>query len=274
MINQDIIFWFSGTGNSLYVAKCLSAQLDNVPLINMSGGTPHGIFGGSATKIGFVFPAHYNTMPRDVKTFIEKLEVNPGTYIFAVVTIGGLGNGTLTALRTALTARNLQLDYGVCIHMPPNFVLMYNPADSSKSEKASDKADKRLHKIAKDISDHKKNKASFSEKRDHKFFARLEPILVARKFPFTIKNLYSPYMDFDKAFSASDKCTSCGLCEKLCPARNIKLENGKPKWQGNCEHCVACISWCPLRAIEYGNNTQARRRYHNLRIKASELMHT
>ena len=138
MLNQDVIFWFSGTGNSLYVAKNLSAQLDNVPLINMAGGTPNGKFGGSAKKIGFIFPAHYNTMPRDVKSFIEKLEVEPDTYIFAVVTIGGLGNGTLTALRTALIARDLQLDYGVCIHMPRNFVLMYNPVDSSKSEKASD----------------------------------------------------------------------------------------------------------------------------------------
>jgi flavodoxin len=123
MSNQNAIFWFSGTGNSLYIAKQLSAQLNGLPLISMAGGLPpDGVFGGNAAKIGFVFPAYYNNLPRDVRSFIEKLDVEPDTYIFAVITMDGFGNGTLVALRKAFSAKGLKLCYGVCIHMPPNFI--------------------------------------------------------------------------------------------------------------------------------------------------------
>jgi ferredoxin/flavodoxin len=275
MSNQSAIFWFSGTGNSLYIAKRLSAQLDGLPLISMAGGSPpDGVFDGNAAKIGFVFPAYYNNLPRDVRSFIEKLDVKPDTYIFAVITMGGFGNGTLAALRKALATKGLKLYYGACIHMPANFVLMYNPANPDKSEKASDNADKRLRRIAADISERNRNKVSFKENLAFKFFTKLEQGLIVKKYPFTAENLYNSYINVDAAFSVSEKCTGCGLCEKLCPARNIKLENGKPKWQGNCEHCVSCISWCPVRTIEYESNTQARRRYRNLRIKANELTHS
>jgi len=244
------IYWFSGTGNSLYAAKRLSAEMGGYPLIQITDTTPEGAVGGTGTKVGFVFPSYYGNLPRAVKAFVERLEIKPDTYIFAVVTMGAVGQGSVGAIDKALKAKGLKLNYGRGVLMPANYVISYNPADGDKKAKMLDKADERLRVFAREIA------------------ARLQSV---KTLPVTANNLFKDIEKLDAAFTVSGECTGCGLCEKICPVRNIKLENGKPEWQRHCEHCVACISWCPVRAIDYGGKTQSRRRYRNPRITTDEL---
>lgn len=87
-----------------------------------------------------------------------------------------------------------------------------------------------------------------------------------------IYKLMSPkFPTLDKNFTVNDKCTSCNICERVCPVHNIRMENGKPNWQGNCEHCLACIQWCPTEAIQYGTITTNRKRYHHPDVLVKEL---
>jgi len=250
MDNRSCIFWFSGTGNSLYAAKRLSAELGNPPLVQITNKAPSGAVGGNGARVGFVFPSYYCNLPRAVRMFAEKLEIKQGTYIFTVVTMGGVGQGSVGALASVLKAKGLHLNYGRGIHMPANYVINYNPADPEKGGKSLGKADECLRVIVSEIT---------------------AGVQAVKKFPLTAKNLYRNIEALDAAFAASDACTGCGLCERICPVRNIRLENGKPAWLHHCEHCVACISWCPAKAIDYGSKTQNRRRYRNPRIKADEL---
>ena len=251
MDNPSRIYWFSGTGNSLYAAKQLSADLGDPPLVQITNDIPTGAVGGEGIKIGFVFPSYYGSLPRAVRAFVEKLDIKPGTYIFGVVTMGAVGQGSVGVLDKVLKAKGLRLNYGKGVHMPANYAVMYNPADSNKSDKVLDKADKRLTRFAVEIT------------------SRLQSV---KKLPVTANNLYKNIEQLDAGFTVSGGCTGCGLCEKLCPVRNIKADSGKPKWLNHCERCMACISWCPAKAIDYENKTQTRRRYRNPRIKADELI--
>jgi ferredoxin len=277
---SSCIYWFSGTGNSLYAAKRLSAEMGGYPLVQITDDAPEGAVGGAAAtntaataggaaatntaatataasgagagaKIGFVFPSYYSNLPRAVHAFVEKLEITPGAYIFAIVTMGAVGQGSVYAMDKALKAKGLRLDYGRGILMPANYVISYNPADGDKKAKALDKADERLSLCAREIS----------------AMARS-----VKALPLTAKNLFNDIEKLDAAFAVNGDCTGCGLCERICPVRNIRLESGKPKWLHRCERCVACISWCPAKAINHGNNTQGRRRYCNPRIAAEDLV--
>jgi len=250
MNDNSCIYWFSGTGNSLYAAKCLSVELGNIPLVQMTGEAPSGLVGGKDAKIGFVFPSYYCNLPRAVHAFVEKLEVRPDTYIFAIATMGGPGQGSIAAMKKNLKSKGLELSYGRGIPMPANNVLIYNPAEQGKSKKMLDKAHKRLCVFASDI------KAGKQMIKSH---------------PFILRNHYKNIETLDAEFKASASCISCGLCERICPVKNIKMENGKPKWLHRCELCVACISWCPSKAIEYGEKTKPRRRYCNQHVTVDEL---
>ena len=65
-----------------------------------------------------------------------------------------------------------------------------------------------------------------------------------------------------EAFRATDACIGCGRCVELCPLNNVHLKNGKPVWGKNCTHCMACICYCPKEAIEYGEKSKGKPRYH------------
>ena len=76
----------------------------------------------------------------------------------------------------------------------------------------------------------------------------------------------------DENFFVDDNCTSCGICEKVCPVNNISLVEGKPQWQHRCQQCLACIQFCPEEAIQYGAKTAKRQRYHQPDIKLKDIM--
>ena len=265
---MSVIFWFSGTGNSLYAAKCAAAELGGIPLVPMATGGPilsasaegdvttgpacAGAAGGNGEKMGFVFPSYYGNLPRAVRAFVEKLEVKPGTYLFAIVTMGGVGQGSIAALQSALAKKSLRLDYGRGIHMPANYVIAYNPANPIKCEASLDKAAKRIQRACGEIA---------------------AGVRSVKSFKFAANNLYKNIPSLDAKFFVEESCTACGLCSQLCPVGNIQTTDGKPFWQHRCERCVACISGCPARAIQYGSRTKKRRRYQNPRIPVGELQH-
>ena len=245
------IYWFSGTGNSLYAAKRLADELGDTSLYSMALGVPSEAVGGAGEKIGFVFPSYYCNLPRIVRSFAEKLEIREGSYLFAIVTMGGLGQGSVALLEAILKQNNLHLDYGRGIHMPANYVLNYNPADHTKIEGTLDNVNKKIQHISSEIGDN---------------------LHSVKKIHFWANNLYKNTEELDLKFFAEDSCTSCGQCEKICPVSNIKIENSKPLWLHHCEHCVACISWCPAQAIQYGEKTKTRRRYLNPKITVNEML--
>ena len=72
---SSCVFWFSGTGNSLYAAKRLSSGLGDMPIVQITDEQPSEAVGGEGARIGFVFPSYYLNLPRAVRAFIEKLEI-------------------------------------------------------------------------------------------------------------------------------------------------------------------------------------------------------
>ena len=250
------IYWFSGTGNSLSAARLLAELMGDAALVSIAGSVPPAeAIGGEGHKIGFVFPSYYGDLPRLVRAFAEKLNILPGTDLFSVVTMGAFGQGSVKAMEALLAAKGLPLRYGAGVRMPANYILSYDPAlFGIKSARRLDaklkKADKKIRQMAEDIIGGKQ---------------------LAEGSNITAKTLYENIETLDSSFTANEKCTGCGLCEKICPVQNIVMIDGKPAWQHHCEHCVACISWCPAAAIEYGDKTEKRTRYRNPRVKPGDI---
>ena len=75
-----------------------------------------------------------------------------------------------------------------------------------------------------------------------------------------------------KRFMVNDNCTSCKICEKVCPVNNIKVEN-KPKFSNECETCLACIHHCPQNAIHMkSEKSKARFINQNVKLKKSNKL--
>ena len=231
-----MIFYFTGTGNSRYVAQKLAENLSDTEVYSMVDYESNHQIGGNDEKIGFVFPSYYGNLPRIVRNFVSGLSIHPDTYIYAIVTMGAFGLGSITMLEKALVEKNLELKYGRGILMPANYVAKYNPMFLRRTAKSG----KGIRKMADDI-----NGKRISVKRGR----------------ITAGNLYQNIEELDKGFFAEKRCSGCGLCERICPVRNIRLTDNRPEWLHHCEHCMACIHHCSEKAIQYGEKTKNRRRY-------------
>ncbi len=252
------IYYFSATGNSLEIARTIAKELGDCAIDSITALMPSEPVGGPSESIGFVFPVFYNGMPRLVKQFVEKLDILPETYCFALINSGGSRANTLGMLEDILQEKGVGLSYAEEVKMPGNYIVNYQAFTPDNVQKlleaAADKVDKAAKAIAIGQRQPVKRKAEFWSKITNDIY------------------LYKNIPEWDEKFVTTCKCTGCGLCTKVCPVDNIILDDQHPVWLHSCERCLACIQWCPSEAIEYGSKTIGRRRYRNPNIKVEDII--
>ena len=255
-MGKSIIFVFSGTGNSLKVAKDIGSELPDCEIVSMGNCMEYELKGGYET-VGFVYPTYYRGEPRKVREFIQRLNLqdNKTAYYFAVTTCGKYEGNALIHVKHLLKRKNITLNYGKMIDMFSNYVVAYDMRDTLEAE--TKQSEKDLIPIIQSIKNKETNK-----------LPNVEPL---QEIAYRLLIKLPPKMD--KKYNVSDNCVSCGICAKVCPVNNIDLDkNGKPYFKHKCEQCVACIQFCPQKAINYKDKTQQRKRYTHPAIKYTELV--
>ena len=251
-MGNDIVFYFSGTGNSLQAAREIAATID-AELVNMGG--KFSFDNRSFERIGFVFPT-YGTAPRRVREFVSELDFSgqKEAYIFAIATCGRQSGNSLPDIAAGLAAKGAKLNFGAPLVMFINTVTMFDiTGDPEEKAKESSAALKPLIEqiVSKQENTIPKAKA-----------------LVKLMTKMSTKN----YANLDQFFNVSDACNGCKTCEAVCPVSNIEMHDRKPSYKHHCEQCLACLQWCPTRAINYKNITQKRGRYHHPYISVEDMM--
>lgn len=252
-----MIFYFSGTGNSLYAATVIGDNtcdcIVDISQAMKSGNMSFRIKDGE--KIGFVFPAYYSGLPSIVADFIENVNIiaDDDSYTFAVITCGASASGADMMFRDRMSNATLHVDCVYELKMPDNYVVIYNPSTEKESAEKMKNAKADLFDIVENINKCKKGGYKSS---------------AAGKIMSAVMQTAYGLMRNTKKFYADDKCISCGKCTENCPIDIIEIVDGKPVWtKGKCVHCTACINRCPVKAIQYGKATIKRNRYVNDMMK-------
>jgi len=258
---KTAMYYFTGTGNSLAVAKKICAGLADcslTPVASVAGTC--GPVVPAAGRVGIICPVYFAGLPAMVARFAKRLDLSNAGYTFAVVTFGG--GGATSALRqldgALLKGAGRGLDAGFAVKMPGNNVLLYGPPSPKKRYRIFAAAEGEIAAIVRQVD------AGLSPPLPHALFPQL---LHALLYPRFIRSVHGA----DRQFSVSDACTSCGTCVSVCPAGNIRLADKKPVWQHKCELCCACIQLCPAGAIQAGKKTEKRGRYRNPAVTVAEL---
>lgn len=235
-----MIYYFSGTGNSRWIAEELASITDDIAFNIMDSSTSRSIEGHT---IGIVFPVYAWGPPEVVLDFVKKLDGEP-SFTFAVSTCGDEAGYSMEQLNEIF-----QLDSMYSISMPNNYLIGSDLESYEVVRSKISKAKESLQTISLEII----NKESINN-------------INRGKLPWFKSNIihygFNKFARSTKLFYATDQCTSCKICVKNCPTKTISLINGKPQWGQRCFQCTACINLCPEEAIQYGKGTLKRKRYN------------
>lgn len=240
-----MIYYFSGTGNSRWVAHRM-AELLGEKTLNLAEADPEGEqVVEKGQRAGFVFPVFAWDAPEIVTNFARRVRVNGG-FTFAVCTCASEAGHAVRKL-----ARVCPLSSGYSLLMPNNYSIgSFNLTEPATAKERIEAVKKRIPAICDNIIRRKR-----------------EFVVEAGKCAWLKSHIasfgFNAFARRTKPFRVNTgKCISCGLCARNCPARAIAMESGHPSWtKPNCILCLACLNRCPSVAIEYGKNTEGKGRY-------------
>ncbi len=244
-----MIIYFTGTGNSKYLAEVMTKELcdlavDAAELIK-AGEHPDFV---SEKPYVFVSPVYAWRLPRVFENWIKNCSFKGSKKAYFVLScgdgIGAAGNyiGKLSekiGFDCMGTAK---------IVMSENYIVMFSAPPAEKDRQIIKIAAKRTVKLCKSIA----TGTPFDNKK---------ATFMGHVYSDIVNPLFYTFYIGAKKFYTTDACISCGKCADNCMLNNISLKDGKPVWGNSCTHCMACICKCPTEAIEYGKHTKGLRRY-------------
>ncbi|MDQ7093253.1 EFR1 family ferrodoxin [Desulfosporosinus sp. PR] len=246
------IFYFTGTGNSLYVAKSIGREIHSIP-----GLLGEGTREFKDDAIGFVFPCYCFGLPRSVIEFISQSKFS-ANYYFAVMTYGNIAASGLKQMEEIGAKAGIQFNYTNEILMVDNYLPGFDVQAQLQKEKQKN-IEGSLKKIVQDI---QARKNSLTRKG-----------IVSNILSKVTYIAYKYMVDSsDKKFIVQDSCNGCKICAKVCPKNNIVVER-KPRFLHTCDSCYACIHHCPQNALHL-KSEKSNERFINQNITLKEIIDT
>lgn len=251
------IYYFSGTGNSLSVARKISESVEGSELINIAKLDLTQKTEGEA--MGIVCPIYMYNTPKIVTRFIAS--ITKVDYLFMVYAgAGGLGTGIKSTFKL-FKENDLHLSALFNLKMPDNYT-PYGVPSAEKIKNLLSKVDSDVNRIVSIV----------KEKGTH-IDANNTTLLKSHVFPGLLYQLgYKMIPQMDKQFVVEDSCNGCYICKQVCPVDNISDEGEQPQWLNHCEQCLACMHWCPKTCIQIKEKTIGIDRYHHPDVKVKDII--
>ena len=250
-----MILWYSGCGNSRFVADTLSRELSDSNMVFIPEAARQGtvLEFGPDDVLGIVFPVYAWSVPKLVSEFLRTAPIKgKPAYIFAACTCGDETGLTEKHLKKDLAKQDLTLDAFFAFQMPETYVNLPGfKLDTPDNEQRKINATKNsLTETLKLIQ--QRAKGSFNKFKGGASFLKSN----------NLKSLFYALLITDRKFIVSDACIGCGICAKNCPLQNITIENDRPHWNGHCTNCMSCYHRCPKNAINFGKATLGKGQYY------------
>lgn len=248
-----MIAYFSGTGNSRYVASELGRRL-SLPVVPVLETSAEAFMHGDDAERGLVFPVYSWGVPAPIIDLINEMRSHPAdapASLWVVMTCGDETGDAPAMLRALLSHRGIKVSAIYSVIMPNNYVLLpgFDVDDKATEQRKLDAAPARIGEIAEAIA-----VGNVTDDFTPGPWPRLRTRLV---YPLFRRWGINP-----GKFRAEESCIRCGRCMRACPLDNVKKDaDGRPRWGRDCVSCLACYHVCPEHAVRYGTATERKGQY-------------
>lgn len=247
-----MIFYYTATGNSLYVAKNVEENPLSIPQ-----ELKKDLLHYKDEKIGIIAPIYAGELPKTVRRFIKKATFQTD-YFYLLLTYGNNNSVAGVWSENFCKENGINVDYVQTIKMVDNYLPAFDMEEQMAINK---KVDEQLKSVLDNL-----------DKRT-RFIPQPTPegkdayAMVSKRFS------KHPELNNGQSIIMKDQCVGCKICEQVCPVGNIKVEDKKAKRiNDTCDFCLACVHHCPFQAIGLTLDKNPDARYRHLKIKLKEII--
>ena len=244
-----MILYFTGTGNSKFVAEYLADKLqDEVVSLNKILKNGENLVCNSEKPYIVVAPIYAWRFPAVVEELLKKSCLKGNKTVYCIGTMGENSGSAGSYLKKIFTAKGMTFTGFTGVVMQNNYLFMEKMPKPREALRKLGNCVPKLDKIVAEIAEGKTLK-----KDDKTAFAPFMSSVVNAGF--------NKFMVKKQTYTVDRDCISCGKCVSVCPVNNIKMKNRKPVFDKSCTGCLACLHHCPKQAINVRNDTQDKGRY-------------
>lgn len=251
------VYYFSGTGNSLWTAKKISENLSGSELLPINYKTMESTEEIDSEGIVIVYPSYAYGLPKMVRKFLQKTKITC-SYFAAIVTYGTHYGRSLTEAKVILKRKKVVLNYADGIRCVENYIPIFGAQKPALIEERINSQKEKTETIIKNIQNTVQKKTRGFHPVSNAF----------SKLFLVFKSILTIFYSVDKK-----KCTGCAMCRDVCPGAAVKIKKSRPKFKGKkCEQCQACLNICPKKAITFLRMRKKTPRYIHPDINYKELI--
>ena len=245
-----LMLYFSGTGNSKYIAELFCAKM-NAECHSIEEHIDFEALFATAEIIAFCYPIYASRVPRIMREFVSKhMESLEGKKLIIFCTQMLFSGDGARAFTDLFSGGHIQVVYAEHFFMPNNI------SNASIVPMASDKlvraylqhSERRMEAVCRDI------KAGIIKKRGFNIISRGLGLLQAPLMPIIEKKA-------NNSVRVGNGCTRCGICVSVCPMKNLMCENRSITHKHNCTMCCRCVNKCPEKAITIVFHDKVKKQY-------------
>ena len=248
-MKETVMLYFSGTGNSKYIAELFSQNI-NAESHSIESNVDFGALINENEVIGFCYPVYFSRVPRIMREFVGKhikQLKNKKLLIFCTQQI--LSGDGARAFTDLFPKGYVQVLYAEHFFMPSNIWPI--TTNARKIKKYYYNAERKMQVVCRNIIN------GNTKKRGFNFISRILGLIQAPlALPIERKA--------NNSVKISAQCTNCELCISICPMKNFHLENNKIEHNHNCTVCYRCVNKCPNKALTVVFHGKIKNQYRGL----------
>ncbi|MCK4257927.1 MAG: EFR1 family ferrodoxin [Halanaerobiales bacterium] len=260
-----LTLYFSGTGNTHFIAKKIDERLrENSFETELAAVENFSVFNlDKYDLLIFGFPIFACDMPSFLDEYIEKLSSSKTTGVILFSTMGYFGGNALRRAMQKFVKKGFSPLGAEEFKLPGSDGLVIMKKDSKIVKKTM----ATNYNTSEIINSSINNIVKIVEKISVEVMDKTNSVIPKMKIGGLFIDWFLILMmkPFEKILSrkvwVDDKCVSCGLCEKICPAGNITIEKSKIQFGNKCYFCLKCVHQCPTEAIQIGKITVGKFRW-------------
>ena len=250
---KALILYFSGTGNTMYVAKIIGEELNKLGVETELHSTEENfaICANTYDLLILGCPKYYECPTLDFIKYIKKyLPVSAKAIptLMFITQAGPLATDS-ESITQLLARKNHRLVVSKSFAFSNNMMIFsfFKATGDAKIKENIAQIRSEAASLLRGFLNGDINNESIGAFKS--FFEWLVAVIFTKLMPV-----------FGMKYSVSDACTGCGLCAKKCPKGNITMLEKRPHFGRKCIFCMRCINGCPANAILY--NKKKCLQYH------------